>query len=87
VLGELSQAFRDLYAMIPPTLIMTDVVTEIMVELLSVLALASKEIKQGRLSECASTCTLPVAQYSTVKFTKKLWESVRLRLFSDDWID
>jgi hypothetical protein len=51
---------------------MTDVVIKIMVQLLSVLALASKQIKQGRLSECASTCTLPVAQCSTVKFTKKL---------------
>jgi hypothetical protein len=51
---------------------MTDVVIKIMVELLSVLALASRQIKQGRLGECASTCTLPVAQCSTVKFTKKL---------------
>ena len=50
---------------------MTDVVIKIMVELLSVIALASKQIKQGRLSECASTCTLPVAQCSTVKSTKK----------------
>jgi hypothetical protein len=51
---------------------MTDVVIKIMVELLSVLALASKQIKQGRLGECASTCTLPIAQFSTVKFTRKL---------------
>jgi len=43
-----------------------------MVELLSVLALASKQVKQGRLSQCASTCTLPVAQCSTVKFAKKI---------------
>jgi hypothetical protein len=57
---------------IPPTPIMTDVVIKIMVELLSVLALASKQVKQGRLSQCASTCTLPVAQCSTVKFAKKI---------------
>jgi hypothetical protein len=43
-----------------------------MVELLSVLALASKQIKQGRLGECASMNKLPVAQCSTVKFTKRL---------------
>ncbi len=51
---------------------MTDVIIKIMVELLSVLALASKQVKQGRLSQCASTCTLPVAQCSTVKFAKKI---------------
>jgi hypothetical protein len=62
----------EIYTTIPPTSIMTDVVIKIMVELLSVLALASKQIKQGRLGECASTCTLPVAQCSTVEFTKKL---------------
>jgi len=37
---------------IPPTPILTEVVVKIMVELLSVLALASKQIKQGRLSKC-----------------------------------
>jgi hypothetical protein len=51
---------------------MTDVVIKIMVELLSVLALASKQIKQGRFGECASTCTSPVTQFSTVKFTNRL---------------
>src|SRR5712692_5067639 len=51
---------------------MTDVVIKIIVELLSALALASKQIKQGRLSECTSTCALPVAQCSSVKFTKEL---------------
>ena len=34
---------------------MTEVVVKIMVELLSVLALASKQIKKGRLSKCAIT--------------------------------
>ena len=32
---------------------MTDVIVKIMLELLSVLALASKQIKQGRFSECS----------------------------------
>jgi hypothetical protein len=31
---------------------MTDIVVKIMAELLSVLALATKQIKQGRLSKC-----------------------------------
>jgi hypothetical protein len=62
----------EIYTTIPPTSIMMDVVIKVMVELLSVLALASKQIKQGRVSECASTCTLPIIQCSMVKFPKKL---------------
>jgi hypothetical protein len=33
---------------------MTDLIVKIMVELLSVLALATKQIKQGRISKCTS---------------------------------
>jgi hypothetical protein len=45
----------EIYTRIPPDPIMTEVVVKIMVQLLSVLALASKQIKQGRLSEYAVT--------------------------------
>jgi len=45
----------EIYTTIPPTPIMTEVVIKIMVELLSVLALASKQIKQGRLSKYVVT--------------------------------
>jgi len=45
----------DIYTRIPPTPIMTEVVVKIMAELLLVLALASKQIKQGRLSKYAVT--------------------------------
>ena len=51
---------------------MTDIIVKIMVELLSVLALATKQIKQGRFSKCAVTYTLPMAQCATEKFAKKL---------------
>ena len=51
---------------------MTDIIIKIMIELLSVLALATKQIKQGRFSECALTSTLPAAQYVAEKFAKKL---------------
>ena len=47
----------EIYTTIPPSPIMTDIVVKIMVELLSVLALASKQIKQGRFSKCAVTGT------------------------------
>jgi hypothetical protein len=50
---------------------MTNVV-KIMVELLSVLALATKQIKQGRLSKCAITYILSLAQCTIEKFAKKL---------------
>ena len=45
----------EIYTTIPPTPIMTDVIVKIMVELLSVLALASKQIKEGRFSTCNVT--------------------------------
>ena len=42
----------NVYIDIPPTQLMTDVIVKIMVELLSVLVLAKKQIKQGRFSTC-----------------------------------
>jgi hypothetical protein len=62
----------EIYTTIPPTPILTEVVLKILVELLSVLALASKQIKQGRFSKCTLTYTLFVAQCAAEKFTKKL---------------
>jgi hypothetical protein len=41
----------EIYTEIPLTTAMTNMVTKIIVELLSTLALATKEIKRGRLSE------------------------------------
>ena len=40
---------------------MTDIIVQIMVEVLSVLALATKQVKQGRFSEYVITYTLPLA--------------------------
>ena len=39
---------------------MTDIIVKVMVELLSVLALTTKEIMQGRFSKCTVTYMLPV---------------------------
>ena len=58
--------------MMPPTPIMTDIIVKIMVELLSVLALATNQIKQGRFSKHSVTYTISVAQRPTEKFAKKL---------------
>jgi hypothetical protein len=41
----------DIYSKIPSTAAMTEVVVKILVELLSVLALTTKKMKQGRYSE------------------------------------
>jgi uncharacterized membrane protein len=41
----------DIYNEVPPTPAMTEIVVKIMVELLSALALATKQIRQGRPSE------------------------------------
>jgi hypothetical protein len=41
----------DIYTKIPPTVSMTEIIIKILVELLSVLALATKQLQQGKLSE------------------------------------
>jgi hypothetical protein len=41
----------DIYAEVPPTTEMMDIIIQIMVEVLSILGIATKEIKQGRISE------------------------------------
>ena len=49
----------EIYTTVPPNTIMTEVIIKIMLELLSVLALASKQMKQGRFSKCAITLYCP----------------------------
>jgi transposase len=44
----------EIYTGITPTTAMTDIVIEIMVELLTILAMATKDVKRGRLSELMS---------------------------------
>ena len=40
----------EIYTGITPTTAMTDIIIEIMVEVLKILAIATKEVKRGRLS-------------------------------------
>jgi hypothetical protein len=49
--------FRRLeaYNEVPPTAAMTDIITKIMVEVLTILGIATKEIKQGRGSQSLSS--------------------------------
>jgi hypothetical protein len=41
----------DIYTNIPPTVGMTEMIIKILVELLSILGLATKQLQQGKLSE------------------------------------
>jgi hypothetical protein len=41
----------ETYTEVPPTVAMTDIIVKIMVEVLNVFAIATKEIRQGRTSE------------------------------------
>jgi hypothetical protein len=53
---------------------MTEIIVKIIVELLSVLSLATKQIKQGRFSKSIIIYRLSVAQFAIEKFVKKLFE-------------
>ena len=52
---------------------MTDIIVKIIIELLSVLSLATKQIRQGRFSKPIIIYKLLVAQISVEKFAKKLF--------------
>lgn len=47
------------YTEVPPTAAMTDVIVKIMTEMLSLLAIATKEINQGRSSELINIYKAP----------------------------
>jgi hypothetical protein len=49
----------DIYTKVPPTPAMTEMVVKILVELLSILALATTQIRQGRPSESVFADELP----------------------------
>ena len=60
------------YTEIPPTPAMTEVLVKILTEILSVLALATKQINQGRFSKSILTFVVDKVQVATEKFAKKL---------------
>jgi hypothetical protein len=51
---------------------MSDIMVKIMVEVLSVLALATKQIKQGRFSKSLAVIKYSLAERVSEKFAKKL---------------
>jgi hypothetical protein len=62
----------DIYSRIPSTPAMNDIVVKILVELLCTLALATKELKQGRSSESILADLLRYSAYP-VKALKKVF--------------
>ena len=62
----------DIYTKMDLTPMMTDIIVKIIIQLLSVLSLATKQISQKRFSKRTLTYTLPVAQCTIEKFAKKL---------------
>jgi hypothetical protein len=54
--NRIERFFRrlEIYTGVTPTTAMTDMIIEIMVEVLNILAIATKEVKRGRLSELMS---------------------------------
>ena len=51
---------------------MVDMIGKILVEVLSILAIATKEIRQGRTSQYSAYITLPPIERSPGKYMKKL---------------
>ena len=62
----------EVYMQVPPTTEMIDTIVQIMVEILSILGIAMKEIKQGRMSEQSSTSIFSMTEWCTEKYGKKL---------------
>ena len=50
----------EVYTELPPTKEMMNIITQIMVEILSILGIATKEIKQGRMSKGSVYKCFPV---------------------------
>lgn len=66
---------------------MSDIMIKIMGEVLAVLALATKQIKQGRLSRRTSTRRAFPIKRITEKFSKKLFGESDIEAVLEDWTD
>ena len=63
-----------IYVRIPPTTAMSVIIVKIMVQVLSVLALGTKQIKQGQISRCTITYIARGSMCHRVVFQKAVWE-------------
>jgi archaellum component FlaC len=74
VFERIESFFRrlEVYTEVPQTTEMMDTIILIMVEVLSILGVATKEIRQGRMSECFIARTPLITKWCSEKFGKKL---------------
>ena len=74
IFERIENFFRRLetYTEVPTTEAMKDIIVKIMVEVLGIFAIVTKEMKQGRASELIRDTTLPVADRNSEKYVKKL---------------
>ena len=75
IFERIENVFKRLetYVELPPTKEMTDVMVNVMVQVLLILALVTKEIKQGKISESLPIDRLPLlTECSAERFLKKL---------------
>jgi hypothetical protein len=72
--GRIENFFKRLesYTEVPPTDAMTDMIVKIMVEVLNIFAIATKEMNQGRASVSLPGSSWLQANLCTEKFLKKL---------------
>jgi len=77
----------EVYTAVSPTPMMVDLIIKVMVETLFVLALATKQIKQGRFSKCAFRYTLLMLNVSQRNLRRSCGGigETRYRLPSRDW--
>jgi hypothetical protein len=73
-LEQIENFFRrlEIYADVPPTPAMKDTMVNIMVEVLNILAIATKEMKQSRTSKLSLRIALFLAHIGLERFLKKL---------------
>jgi hypothetical protein len=76
----------EVYTTLPPIPMMMDLIIKIMVELLSVLALTTMEIKQGRFSECTVRYMLVMLDVLQRNSSGCWGGKTRYRVPSIDWI-
>ena len=74
IFGRIESFFRRLviYTQVPPTSEMMDAIIQIMVEVLTILGIATKEMKQGRMSKYFSMYMSLVTEKSPEKYGKRL---------------
>jgi hypothetical protein len=69
--------YLDIYTKIPPTTTMTEIVVKTLVELLTILALATKLIKQGQPGEFLLADVLPDLMQRRENCKDAFWREVR----------